>query len=75
MVILLSRLRQTIKSVVIAQMEKSQLRHALKISRRRAEVMQSIVRLGNRVVEVVDQDSKKIDWEQLRDTFMQMLEE
>lgn len=75
MVTLLSRLRQTIKSVVIAQMEKSQLRHALKSSRKRAEVMQSIMRLGNRVVESVGQESKKVDWEQLRDTFMQMLDE
>lgn len=75
MVILLSRLRQCIKSVVIAQMERSQLKNAFRSNRRRAEVMQVIVRLGDRVVESVGQDSKRADWEQLRDTFLQMLEE
>jgi hypothetical protein len=73
LVLLLSRLRQTIKSVVIAQMERSQLKNAFR--RRRAEVMQVIVRLGDRVVESVGEDSKRSDWEQLRDTFLQMLEE
>lgn len=75
LVTLLSRLRQTIKSVVITQMEKSQLRSALRSSRRRAEIMQAIIRLGDRVVESVGQDSKRADWEQLRDTFLQMLNE
>jgi hypothetical protein len=74
-VTLLSRLRQTIKSVVIASMEKTQLRHASKSSRRRAEVMQAIIRLGDRVVESVGEDSKRGDWEQLRDTFLQMMVE
>jgi hypothetical protein len=75
LVTLLSRLRQTIKSVVIASMEKPQLRHASKSSRRRAEVMQAILRLGDRVVESVGEDSKRGDWEQLRDTFLQMMME
>ncbi len=75
LVSLLSRLRQTIKSVVIAQMERTHLRHAVRSSRRRSEIMQSIVRLGDHVVESVGQESKKTDWEQLRDTFMQMLTE
>lgn len=75
LVTLLSRLRQTIKSVVIAQMEKPQLRTALKSGRRRSEIMQAIIRLGDRVVESVGQDSKRTDWEQLRDTFLELLNE
>jgi hypothetical protein len=56
-------------------MERTQLKNAFRSNRRRAEVMQVIVRLGDRVVESVGQDSKRADWEQLRDTFLQMLEE
>lgn len=74
LVMLLSHLRQCIKSVMVSQMEKSQLRKALKSSRKRAEVMNITLRLGNKITEVIDDESKKVDWWQMRDAFMLMLE-
>ena len=74
MFLLLGHLRQCVKSVMISQMEKSQLRNALKSSRKRAEVMNVILRLGDKVVELANDSSKSSDWTQLRDAFMLMLE-
>lgn len=59
---------------MISQMEKSQLRKALKSSRLRAETMQFILKLGNKVVEFIDDSVRKTDWAQLEEAFMLMLE-
>jgi hypothetical protein len=71
---LLGHLRQCVKTVMVSQMEKSQLRNALKSSRKRAEVMNVILKLGDKVVECTDDSSRAADWSQLRDAFMLMLE-
>jgi hypothetical protein len=48
--VLLIHLRQCIKSVMVSQMETKQLRKALVSSRKRAEVMHIILRLGDQIV-------------------------
>lgn len=48
--VLLVHLRQCIKSVMVSQMETKQLRKALVSSRKRAEVMNIILRLGDQIV-------------------------
>lgn len=48
--VLLVHLRQCIKSVMVSQMETKQLRKALVSSRKRAEVMHIILRLGDQIV-------------------------
>ena len=73
MSLLLGHLRQCVKSVMVSQMERSQLRNALKSSRKRAEVMNVILRLGDKVVEYMEDASRAADWSQLRDAFMLML--
>ena len=72
--LLLGHLRQCVKSVMVSQMERNQLRNALKSSRKRAEVMNVILRLGDKVVEYLEDASRAADWSQLRDAFMLMLE-
>jgi hypothetical protein len=92
--VLLVHLRQCIKSVMVSQMETKQLRKALVSSRKRAEVMHIILRLGDQIVTTFCRDDmseedvemsaamslnfmdsqRKVDWTQLRDTFMLMLE-
>lgn len=48
--VLLVHLRQCIKSVMVSQMETKQLRKALVSSRKRAEIMHIILRLGDQIV-------------------------
>jgi len=87
--VLLVHLRQCIKSVMVSQMETQQLRKALVNSRKRAEVMQIILRLGDQIVATFCSDTddiaasssdtvidvqRKADWFQLRDAFMLMIE-
>ena len=91
--VLLVHLRQCIKSVMVSQMETKQLRKALVSSRKRAEVMHIILRLGDQIVatfykedmneeeiearqislQYIDKQ-RKMEWTQLRDAFMLMLE-
>ena len=71
---LLSLLRQCLKTVLVSQMEKAKLRASLIASRQRAEVMHVIVRTGDKLSSNMDKDLLT-DWVQLRDAFMQMLEE
>lgn len=59
--VLLIHLRQCIKSVMVSQMETKQLRKALVSSRKRAEVMHIILRLGDQIVNFFcrDDDSNR----------------
>jgi hypothetical protein len=72
---LLGHLRQCIKSVMVSQMEKKQLRKSLLCSRRRAEVMHLITQLGDNIaVMLTKKPVLQSEWGQLRDAFMLMLE-
>lgn len=70
---LLTNLRQCLKSVMVAFLDKVQLRMALLSSRSRAEVLHVIVQVGDRVSEYVDAIAAN-EWMQIRETFMQMLD-
>ena len=71
--ILVSNLRQCIKSVMVTQMEKSKLRQALISERTRAEVMHMIVQIGDKVSTVADLQLRE-EWVQTREAFMSMLD-
>ena len=73
---LLVNLKTCLRSVMISQMEKSQLRKALLSSRARAEVLQNIVQVGDKVlVEVSKGNSTEgSEWSQMREAFMAMLD-
>lgn len=74
-VVLLAHLRQCIKSVLVSQMEKNQLRKSLLCSRKRAEVMHVITQLGDKVaITVANNIDAQVEWSQLRDAFLLMLE-
>ncbi len=61
---------------MVSFMEKAQLRLALLSSRSRAEVMHVVVQVGDSVCEelAIDDASSSIDWVQLREAFMSMLD-
>ena len=71
--VLLSNLRQCIKSVMVTQMEKSKLRQALISERTRAEVMHMIVQIGDKVMMTADRRLAE-EWVQTREAFMSMLD-
>lgn len=71
--ILLSNLRQCMKSVLVTQIEKSKLRTALMSDRNRAEVMHMIVTIGDKVSTVSDLRLRE-DWIQTREAFMSTLD-
>lgn len=71
--ILLTNLRQCIKSVMVTQMEKSKLRQALISDRTRAEVMHMIVQIGDKVSVLADRRLSE-EWVQTREAFMSMLD-
>ena len=71
--ILLTNLRQCIKSVMVTQMEKSKLRQALISDRTRAEVMHMIVQIGDKVSVLADRRLSE-EWAQTREAFMSMLD-
>lgn len=71
--VLLSNLRQCIKSVMVTQMEKSKLRQALISERTRAEVMHMIVQIGDKVRLSADARLAE-EWVQTREAFMSMLD-
>jgi len=71
--ILLTNLRQCIKSVMVTQMEKSKLRQALISDRIRAEVMHMIVQIGDKVSVLADRRLSE-EWAQTREAFMSMLD-
>jgi len=71
--ILLSNLRQCIKSVMVTQMEKSELRQALISDRTRAETMHMIVQIGDKVSVLADRRLSE-EWVQTREAFMSMLD-
>ena len=75
--ILLNNLRQSVKSVMVSQMEKNKLRNALLSSRSRAEVLHVIVQIGDQVAQDAGGESTvvAIEWSQIRDAFMSMLDE
>jgi hypothetical protein len=73
--ILVSNLRQCVKSVMVSRMEKSQLRQALLSSRTRAEIMHVIVQLGDSLTELTKDNPISVEWVQIRDTFMAMLDQ
>lgn len=71
--ILLTNLRQCIKSVIVTQMEKSKLRQALISERTRAEVMHMVVQIGDKVSASADRRLAE-EWVQTREAFMSMLD-
>ena len=73
---LLVNLRYCLRSVMVSQMEKTQLRKALLTSRARAEVMQNVVQVGDKVaIEVAKRSySESTEWNQMREAFMSMLD-
>ncbi len=71
--ILITNLRACMKSVLVTQMEKSKLRHALVTDRVRAEVMHMIVQIGDKVSTVCDARLRE-DWIQTREAFMSTLD-
>jgi hypothetical protein len=71
--VLLSNLRQCIKSVMVTQMEKSKLRQALISERTRAEVMHMVVQIGDKV-RVSAEIRLAEEWVQTREAFMAMLD-
>jgi hypothetical protein len=71
--VLLSNLRQCIKSVMVTQMEKSKLRQALISERTRAEVMHMVVQIGDKVRPSADARLAE-EWVQTREAFMSMLD-
>ena len=76
--ILLNNLRQSVKCVMVSQMEKNKLRNALLSSRSRAEVLHVIVQIGDQVAQDVgggESTVAAIEWSQIRDAFMSMLDE
>jgi hypothetical protein len=71
--ILLINLRVCIKSVLVTQMEKKQLRQALVSDRSRAQIMHMIVQIGDRVAAVADRQLAE-EWAHTREAFMSMLD-
>lgn len=71
--VLLSNLRQCIKSVMVTQMEKSKLRQALISERTRAEVMHMVVQIGDKVMMSAERRLAE-EWVQTREAFMSMLD-
>lgn len=71
--ILLMNMRQCVKSVLIVQMEKSQLRQILLQNRSLAEIMHLIVTIGDKIYAIADV-KLSMEWQQTRDAFMSMLE-
>ena len=73
---LLTNLRQCLRSVMVSQMEKAQLRTALLSSRARAEVMQNVVQVGDQVAVWVTKSNSTVsaEWSQMREAFMSMLD-
>jgi hypothetical protein len=71
--VLLSNLRQCIKSVMVTQIEKSKLRQALISERTRAEVMHMVVQIGDKVRPSADARLAE-EWVQTREAFMSMLD-
>jgi hypothetical protein len=72
--VLLGNLRQSVKSVMVSQMEKSKLRNALLSSRSRAEVLHVIVQVGDQVAQEAEA-AVATEWSQIREAFMSMLDE
>lgn len=71
--VLLSNLRQCVKSVMVSQMEKSKLKNTLLSARSRAEVMHVIVQIGDKVAKDTD-SSKSSEWVAIREAFMSLLD-
>ena len=71
---LLGNLRLCVKSVMVSQMEKSKLRATLKFSRDRAVVMNAIVQIGDEVAGAAG-ETIALEWAQMREAFMCMLDE
>jgi hypothetical protein len=70
---LLHNLRETVRSVVVAHMDRSRLREALLSSRHRAEVMHVVVQLGQQIKDAVD-DERRDDWTKNCEAFYAMLD-
>lgn len=71
--ILLTNLRQTVRSCMVAHLEKSKLRSALLSSRHRAEVMHVLVMLGEEIKLSVD-DVARNEWMHICEAFYLMLD-
>ncbi len=71
--VLLTNLRQCVKSVMVSQMEKSKLKNTLLSARSRAEVMHVIVQIGDKVAKDTD-NSKSSEWVSIREAFMSLLD-
>lgn len=70
---LLENLRNTVRSCMVAHLEKSQLRSALLSSRHRAEVMHVIVQLGEEIKVSVDETVRN-EWMHICEAFYTMLD-
>jgi hypothetical protein len=71
--VLLTNLRQTVRSCMVAHLEKSKLRSALLSSRHRAEVMHVLVMLGEEIKLSVD-DVARNEWMHICEAFYLMLD-
>ena len=71
--VLLTNLRQCVKSVMVSQMEKSKLKNTLLSARSRAEVMHVVVQIGDKVAKDTD-ESKSAEWVSIREAFMSLLD-
>ena len=72
---LLENLRNCLKSVMVAFLDKQQLRNALLSSRHRAEIMHIIVQVGDKICNSNNVDKiASNEWIQRRETFMSMLD-
>ena len=74
---LLAHLWQCLRSVVVSQTEKSVLQKALLSSRVRAEVLQSVVQTGDRILSCIEDrchDDRGTKWKQIKEAFMCMLD-
>lgn len=70
---LLGNLRLCLRSVMVSQMEETQLRNALLTSRARAEVLQNIVQVGDKICGDVESELSS-EWTLIREAFMSMLD-
>jgi hypothetical protein len=72
---LLKSLKQCVKTVMVAQNEKNQLRASLLSSRHRAEVMHNIIQVGDKIAKALTEESNiAVQWDQMREVFMAKLD-
>lgn len=78
--LLLDRIHQCVKNVVVSHSEQNLLRQSLLSNRPRAELMHVIAQLGDAIATLpevssnVESKSAVVEWESTRGAFMNMLE-